>query len=79
MKLLLLVPNFILMLISGYNLSENTIVSSADSNYITFNFLHVLVLAVCTLFVVLIVRSMFKVSYIDENINEAETYEPVNA
>lgn len=79
MKLLLLVPNFILMLISGYNLSENRTVTSADTNYVTFNFLHILVLVVCTMFVIMIVKSMFRISYVNDSLEETESYEAMNA
>ncbi len=66
MRLLLLLPNFVLMAISGYNLTANTMLNN-ETNFFPYTLLHLLVMLICLVFVVMIVRSAFTIEY-----NEAE-------
>jgi hypothetical protein len=70
MKLLMLLPNFILIAISGFNISNE--VSSEGANNLAVIVLHTSVLLMCTVFVTLIIKSMFQVVEIEENILEAQ-------
>ena len=64
MKLMLLVPNFILMAIAGYNLF-NEFTKTGEPNYLLFKILHCIVLALSIYFAVAIVRSMFTIRYVE--------------
>lgn len=80
MRLLLLIPNLLLLVISGYNLANDFTVQG-DPHYLTFKILHLLVMGMCITFISLIVRSLFRVTAIamNENSTEAvETYEDLN-
>ncbi len=69
MRLLLLLPNFALLAISGYNLS-------VGSNVLAVLLLHLIVMALCITFITLIVKSMFAIKYIEMPEEQAErTYE----
>jgi len=70
MKLLMLLLNFILIAISGFNISNE--VSSEGANNLAVIVLHTSVLLMCTVFVALIIKSMFQVVEIEENILEAQ-------
>ncbi len=63
MKLVLLIPTFVLMAISGYNLS-NEFAKTAEPNYLLFKALHLIVLLISIGFAVAIIKSMFAVRYI---------------
>lgn len=62
MKLLMLLPNLVLIAISGVNLS-NEFAKNAMVNNLAVIVLHLSVLIMCIVFVALIVKSMFKVKY----------------
>lgn len=62
MRLLLLLPNFVLMAISGYNLTGNDMLGN-KSNYFSYTLLHVLVMLICLGFVVMIIKSAFTIEY----------------
>lgn len=72
MRLLLLLPNFVLMAISGYNLTGNTMLNN-ESNYFPYTLLHLLVMLICLVFVVIIVKSVFTITYneTDETLPES--------
>jgi hypothetical protein len=65
MRLLLLLPNFALLAISGYNLS-------VGSNVLAVLLLHLIVMALCITFITLIVKSMFAIKYIEMPEEQAE-------
>lgn len=75
MRLLLLLPNFILIMISGYNLS-NDFAATGKTPYITITMLHVLVMGLCLVFSFLIVKSMFRIAYVADDVSENETQVP---
>ncbi|RZJ75678.1 MAG: hypothetical protein EOO45_04815 [Flavobacterium sp.] len=80
MRLLLLIPNLLLLAISGYNLANDFTVQG-DPHYLTFKILHVLVMAMCITFISLIVRSLLRVTAIAETESSVETdenYEELN-
>lgn len=62
MKLLLLIPNVVLLGISGYNFF-NDITGPAEPNYLVFKILHLIVMAICITFITIITRSMFTIKY----------------
>jgi len=64
MKLLLLIPNFILMGIAGYNLF-NEFTKAGEPNYLLFKILHGIVLALCIYFAAAIIKSMFTIRYVE--------------
>ncbi len=64
MKLLMLLPNFILIAISGFNISNE--VYNEGLNNLAVLVLHASVLLLCTVFVALIIKSMFQVVEIEE-------------
>ncbi|WP_146185906.1 hypothetical protein [Flavobacterium album] len=70
MRLLLLLPNFALLAISGYNLS-------AGNNNLAVTLLHLMVMALCITFVALIVKSMFAIKYVE--VPETENNEAYEA
>lgn len=72
MRLLLLLPNFALLTISGYNLS-------AGNNNLAVTLLHLMVMALCLTFSALIVKSMFAIKYVEITDTEnQEAYEEMN-
>jgi len=64
MKLMLLVPNFILMAIAGYNLF-NEFTKTDEPNYLLFKILHCIVLGLSICFTIAIIRSMFTIRYVE--------------
>lgn len=62
MKLLMLLPNLVLIAVSGVNLS-NEFAKNTMVNNLAVIVLHLSVLIMCIVFVALIVKSMFKVKY----------------
>ena len=60
MKLLMLLPNIVLMAISGINLYNEFQLSNAN---LAVAVLHFAVMVMCLTFVTLIVKSMFRVKY----------------
>lgn len=70
MKLLMLLPNFVLMAISGINLYNEFRLPTAN---LAIAVLHVAVLVICLTFVCLIVKSMFTIRYTE--VTEDETQE----
>ncbi len=64
MKLLLLIPNFVLMAIAGYNLA-NEFEKNAEPNYLLFKLLHAAVLLITIVFAYIIVKSMFTIRYME--------------
>ncbi|MCW4467463.1 hypothetical protein OGH69_00650 [Flavobacterium sp. MFBS3-15] len=58
MRLLLLLPILALMSVSGFNLS-------AGNNSFAVVVLHLLVMAMCIIFIAMIVKSMFTVKYVE--------------
>ncbi len=71
MKLLLIVPNLVLIAISGINLSNELSDVQVDKNFSVI-VLHLSVLVMCVVFVALLVKSMFKI-VVAEDHNYAET------
>ena len=75
MKLILLIPNIILMVIAGYNLAND--LNVASPNYLLIKMVHLSVLIITVVFMALIIKSMFTVKYIDipeEEITEDTEY-----
>lgn len=76
MKLLMILPNLVLIAISGINLSNELSADQVSKN-LAIIVLHTSVLVMCMVFVALIIKSMFKIveaedhSYA-ENTNEYE-------
>lgn len=66
MRLLLLIPNLILLVISFYNLA-NDVAWKNGPNYLSFTVLHVLVMLMCLLFITLILKSVFRLNYVEGN------------
>jgi hypothetical protein len=64
MRLLLLIPNFVLMVISGYNLIGNATWKN-EPNFLVFTMLHILVMLLCLVFMVFILRSVFVIKYVE--------------
>ena len=60
MKLLLILPNLVLIAVSGINL-YNELYTGRLNNNLAITVLHFSVLIMCLVFVGLIIRSMFKV------------------
>lgn len=76
MKLMLLIPNFALMAIAGYNLSVE-FSGTESSGYLLSKLLHIAVLLITVFFTVVIVKSMFYVKYVEipaEEITEDAEY-----
>jgi len=76
MKLLMILPNLVLIAVSGINLS-NELSSDQVSKNLAVMVLHLSVLIMCLVFVALIVKSMFKIVVTEdhsyaENTNEYE-------
>lgn len=73
MRLLLLLPNLVLLAISGYNLSVDFFNPDVKAG-IVVTLVHLFVMALCLLFIALIVKSSFKIKYIEvpENTREQE-------
>ena len=73
MRLLLLIPAFILMSVSGYNLAGGYSAPGIDevnNNTITPEMLHMSVILLCVVFISFIVRSMFAVKYTETEVAE---------
>jgi len=73
MRLLLLIPAFILMGVSGYNLAGGysaPATEEAVNNSITAEMLHMGVILLCVVFISFIVRSLFAVSYTETEVPE---------
>lgn len=64
MKLLMLVPNLVLIAVSGVNLS-NELSGETLTNSLAIIVLHLSVLVMCLVFSGLIVKSMFKIRYVE--------------
>lgn len=62
MKLLMLLPNVVLIAISGINLSNEFSGQSLNSN-LAIIVLHLSVLAMCLVFSAIIIKSIFKIRY----------------
>lgn len=78
MKIVLLIPTVVLMAISGYNLSIE-FAKTGEPNYLIFKALHLTVLLISIICAGAIIRSMFKIKYVEiperkeeENYNELE-------
>ncbi|WP_417350293.1 hypothetical protein [Flavobacterium alkalisoli] len=78
MKLVLLIPTVVLMAISGYNLSVE-FTKTGEANYLIFKAVHLTVLLISILCTAAIIRSMFKIKYVEipetnnnKNYNELE-------
>ncbi|MHA3786638.1 hypothetical protein ACX0HA_00395 [Flavobacterium hauense] len=65
MKLLLILPNLLLIAISGINLYNELSVAQVNKN-LSVMVLHFSVLIMCLVFVGLIIKSMFKVIEVEE-------------
>jgi hypothetical protein len=80
MKLLLLLPNFVLLAISGYNLSIEFFTPGVNGT-IVVTLMHLLVMAICLTFIGIIVKSMFTIKYIEvieEEADDAQDYKKIN-
>lgn len=79
MKLLLLIPNFILLAISGYNLSIDFFNPEMKGS-IVVTLLHLVVMAVCLIFIALIIKSIFVIKYIElpEQTQDTQRYQEIN-
>jgi hypothetical protein len=66
MKLLIILPNLVLIAISGINLS-NELSNTQQATNLAVMVLHFSVLIMCITFVALIIRSMFKVVATEDN------------
>ena len=77
MKLLLLIPNFVLMGIAGYNLA-NEFSKTGEPNYILFKLLHFSVLLISLVCTVMIVRSLFTIRYVEVPQTQTSTIEEYN-
>lgn len=73
MRLLLLLPNLILLAISGHNLSVDFFNPEVKAG-IVVTLMHLFVMALCLLFIGLIIKSFFSIKYIEvlENSSEQE-------
>jgi hypothetical protein len=72
MRLLLLLPNFALLGISGYNLTAE-LSSMAVNGILVTSLLHLFVMALCLTFIVLIIKSAFVIRYVETDEQEAAT------
>lgn len=79
MKLLLILPNLVLIAISGFNLS-NELSNVQIAKNLSVIVLHLSVLIMCVVFVALIVKSMFKVVETEDHSYAQNTseYEEIN-
>jgi hypothetical protein len=75
MRLLLLIPLFILLFISGYNLA-NDFAAQQGANYLFFKVVHILMMMFSAGCIIAILRSMFKISKISTPV--ADKYEESN-
>ena len=64
MKLVLLIPTFILMAISGYNLSVE-FAKAPEPNYLLFKAIHLTVLLMSIVCAGAIIKSMFAIRYVE--------------
>ena len=67
MKLLMLLPNLVLIAVSGLNISNEF--TTQGANNLAVMVLHASVLIMCMVFVSLIVKSMFAVIEVEESID----------
>lgn len=65
MKLLIILPNLLLIAISGINLFNELSVAQMNKN-LSVIVLHASVLIMCVVFVALVVKSMFKVVEVED-------------
>lgn len=65
MKLLIILPNLLLIAISGINLFNELSVAQMNKN-LSVIVLHASVLVMCVVFVALVVKSMFKVVEVED-------------
>ena len=77
MKLLMLLPNVVLIAISGINLSNEFSGQSLNSN-LAIIVLHLSVLAMCLVFSAIIIKSMFKITYTEVIEIQAEGHTAYN-
>lgn len=79
MKLLIILPNLVLIAISGINLS-NELSNTSQAANLAIIVLHFSVLILCITFVALIVRSMFKVVIKEDSdyLENTAEYEELN-
>ena len=78
MKLLLILPNLVLIAVSGINLANELSAAQLNKNLAVI-VLHVCVLIMCLVFVALIVKSMFKIVAVeDTSYVENNEYEEIN-
>lgn len=77
MKLLFLIPNFVLLGISVYNML-NEFAHPAEPNYLIFKIVHIIVMLMSATFIAMIVKSMFEIKTFDapEENEEAIITEP---
>ncbi|WP_128389299.1 hypothetical protein [Flavobacterium cerinum] len=71
MRLLLLLPNLLLLAISGHNLSVDFFNPETKAG-IVVTLMHLFVMALCLLFIGLIIKSLFSIKYIEEPENSSE-------
>lgn len=71
MKLLMLLPNVVLIAISGINLS-NEFSGQSLTNNLAIIVLHLSVLAMCLVFSAIIIKSMFKITYTEVTENQSQ-------
>ena len=64
MKLVLLIPTFVLMAISGYNLSVE-FAKASEPNYLLFKAIHLTVFLISVACAGAIIKSMFTVRYVE--------------
>jgi hypothetical protein len=76
MRLLLLIPNVIFIIISGYNLWSDF--STQNPDYLSYKVLHATVLACCVVFTSLIIKSIYT-SLPQKQVNDVELPENVLA
>lgn len=80
MRLLFLLPSFVLLAISGYNFFDAAALE--QPNYLALKFLHLLVMAISLFFIFLIVKPLFivgdkKMAH-NKTITTEEGYEELN-
>jgi hypothetical protein len=77
MRLLLLLPNVVLMIISGYNLADE-LSWKDEPNYLVFKILHILVMLLCLSLSGMIIRSVFSFSKSEGSSENAEVFESID-
>lgn len=78
MRFLLLIPNFILIAVSAYNLTANETLNN-DGSYFPYTLLHLLVMLICILFVAMVIKSAFAVKYTETAESIADNAAKYNA